>query len=90
MVFESIKGEAMVNELRRAMGQPDRWVVSMEYVDSKGVVSRRIVSPIRFLSSKRFLALCLCREEPRQFYLDRCQNVQLTPAGEVLMPVPMG
>ena len=42
----------------------------MEYVDTKGVRTRRIVSPIRFLPSGRFLGLCLSRCEPRQFNLD--------------------
>jgi predicted DNA-binding transcriptional regulator YafY len=71
------------------MQDPEKWVISLEYVDSKGVVTKRLVSPIRFLSSRRFLALCLCREEPRQFYLERCQNVELTPADQVMMPVAM-
>ena len=73
----------------QAMRQPDDLVVQLDYVDSKGTESRRVVSPIRFLSPGRFLALCLCREEPRQFYLDRCRNVQLESASDVLMPVPM-
>lgn len=76
--------------LRRAMEQPETWVISLEYVDSKGVSSRRVVSPIRMLDRRRFLALCLCREEPRQFYLERCRNVTLLPAAEVMMPVAMG
>ena len=46
-------------------------------------------SPIRFLGKDRFLALCLSREEPRQFYLDRCQNVRLARAADFLMPVAM-
>ncbi len=75
--------------LRKAMQQPDDLVIQLDYIDSRGVESRRVVSPIRFLASNRFLALCLCREEPRQFYLDRCRNAQLQPAAEVLMPVPM-
>ncbi len=79
----------MATVLRRAMQDPEKWVISLEYVDSKGVVTKRLVSPIRFLSSRRFLALCLCREEPRQFYLERCQNVELTPADQVMMPVAM-
>jgi hypothetical protein len=45
------------------------------------------VSPIRFLDGDRFLALCLSREEPRQFYVERCQNVRLAPAANFLMPV---
>jgi len=35
------------------------------------------------------LALCLSREEPRQFYLDRCQNARLDRAEKFLMPVAM-
>lgn len=73
----------------RAMHQPDDLVIEFDYRDSKGVATHRVVSPIRFLGNNRFLALCLCREEPRQFHLDRCQNVQLEPAANFLMPVAM-
>lgn len=76
--------------ISRAMRGSDDYVVELQYVDSKGERSRRVVSPIRFLGPRRFLALCLCREEPRQFYLDRCSDVRLLPAGEVLMPMPIG
>ena len=75
--------------INRAMRCPDDLVIEFDYIDSKGATSRRVASPIRFLSPDRFLALCLCREEPRQFYLDRSQNVQLVPACNVLMPVPL-
>ncbi|MCY2989479.1 MAG: hypothetical protein NTY19_16630, partial [Planctomycetota bacterium] len=69
--------------------QPDDLVVTFDYCDSKGVTTHRVVSPIRFLGKDRFLALCLSREEPRQFYLERCQNVRLAPAVNFLMPVAM-
>lgn len=75
--------------LRRAMQQPDDLVILLDYTDSKGVESSRVVSPIRFLSKDRFLALCLCREEPRQFHLDRCRNARLGLASDVMMPMPM-
>lgn len=75
--------------LRQAMQAHDDLVVEFEYVDSKGARTRRVVSPIRFLASDRFLGLCLGREEPRQFYLERCENLQLKKAHEYLMPVPM-
>lgn len=75
--------------IRRAMQQSDDIVVTFDYCDSKGVTTHRVVSPIRFLSDDRFLALCLSREEPRQFHLSRCGNVDLQPAGDFLMPVPM-
>lgn len=79
----------MRNLIRRAIMQSDDLVVVFDYRDSKGVESRRVVSPIRFASADRFLALCLCREEPRQFYLERCRNVKLDLAANYLMPVAM-
>lgn len=75
--------------LNTAMQRSDDLVLQLEYVDSKGNKSVRIVSPIRYLSSGRFLGLCLCRCEPRQFHLDRCSNVQLKPAADYVMPVVM-
>ena len=73
----------------RAMHQCDDLVVEFDYTDAKGVATHRVVSPIRFLGGDRFLALCLSREEPRQFYLNRCQNVRLARAADFLMPVAM-
>lgn len=75
--------------LRRAMQQSDDLVVVVDYTDSKGKASRRVISPIRFLAADRILALCLCREEPRQFYLSRCRNVRLDRAADYLMPLPL-
>lgn len=79
----------MRQTIQRAMHQSDDLVVMFEYCDAKGATTRRVVSPIRFLGQDRFLALCLSREEPRQFYLDRCQNVRLARAADFLMPVAM-
>lgn len=75
--------------ITRAMGQPDDLVITLEYVDSKGQRTERVISPIRFMGGTRFLALCLCRCEPRQFDLSRCSNVRLRPADQFVMPVPM-
>ncbi len=75
--------------IHRAMHQPDDLVVEFDYCDAKGVSTHRVVSPIRFLGKGRFLALCLSREEPRQFYLERCTNVRLELAANFLMPVEM-
>lgn len=75
--------------LQRAMHDPDRLVVELDYVDSKGVSTHRVVSPIRFLPGDRFLGFCLCREEPRQFHLARCSNVSLHRAENYLMPMAM-
>jgi predicted DNA-binding transcriptional regulator YafY len=75
--------------IQRAMRQSDDLVIEFDYIDTKGVTTHRVVSPIRFLGSNRFLSLCLCREEPRQFHLERCKNVKLGLAVNVLMPVAM-
>jgi predicted DNA-binding transcriptional regulator YafY len=75
--------------IHRAMHQSDDLVVTFDYTDVKGVATHRVVSPIRFLGPNRFLALCLSREEPRQFYLERCRNVRLARATDFLMPVAM-
>lgn len=79
----------MPRHVFKAMQDPDNFVVTFEYVDRKGKRTRRVASPIRSTEKGVFLALCLCREEPRQFRVDRCRNIRLTPAHEVLMPVPM-
>jgi predicted DNA-binding transcriptional regulator YafY len=73
--------------IQRAMHQPDDLVVVFDYQDRQGNSSRRVVSPIRFVAANRFLALCLSREEPRQFYVERCQNVRLDLAMNYVMPV---
>lgn len=75
--------------IRQAMQNYDEWVVEFDYVDSKGVRTRRVVSPYRFVANDRFLGLCLSREQPRQFYLDRCEHLQLKCAHDVLMPMPI-
>ena len=81
--------EEITRLMRRAMASPDDFVIEMQYADSKGNLTHRTVSPIRFVGSDRVLALCLCREEPRQFYLSRCTAVRLKRAEDVLMPIAM-
>jgi predicted DNA-binding transcriptional regulator YafY len=73
----------------RAIHQSDDLVVEFDYTDAKGAQTHRVVSPIRFLGRDRFLGLCLSREEPRQFYLERCRNLRLAQAADFLMPVAM-
>ncbi|MCR9294754.1 MAG: hypothetical protein NXI32_18705 [bacterium] len=82
-------GASMRRLLSMAMQRADDLVIRMEYVDSKGKRTTRIVSPIRFLAKDRFLGLCLCRCEPRQFQLERCDQMELKSANEYVMPVPM-
>ena len=75
--------------LRQAMADSDHFVIEMDYDDAKGNRTRRVVSPIRFMGSYRFLGWCLCREQPRQFQLSRCRNLRLVPAHEVTAPIPI-
>lgn len=75
--------------IRKAMQQYDDYVVEMKYRDRKGNRTTRVVSPIRFVGKDRFLALCLCREEPRMFCMDFCEEVRLQPAWNYVMPVVM-
>lgn len=75
--------------IRKAIANPDDWVLQIDYRDKKGTITRRVVSPIRLVGKTGMLALCLCREESRQFNLSQCSNITLLPAADVLMPVPM-
>ncbi len=73
----------------RVMQQTDDLVLVLEYLGKNGSITRRIVSPIRFVGPDRFLALCLSREEPRQFYLSHCRNVRVDLAANYTMPVEL-
>lgn len=73
--------------IQKSMQHSDDLVVEFRYRDSQGNMTKRVVSPIRFLGSNRFLGLCLSREEPRQFYLDRCDQLELKPAWDYVIPV---
>jgi len=75
--------------IQRALRQADDLVLVFDYRDSKGALTRRVVSPVRMLAGERLLALCLSREEPRQFYLNRCENMRLDWAANFVMPVPI-
>ncbi len=70
-----------------AMANPDRWSLKIRYEAKDGCIHDRFVSPIRLESASRFLALCLCREEPRLFYLDRCLQWRLVKSCDLVMPV---
>lgn len=75
--------------IKMSMYRPDDFVIEFSYKDRRGNVSKRVVSPIRFIGGDRFLALCLSREEPRQFCLERCEGVQLKGAWDYVMPVAL-
>ena len=75
--------------IQRAMQQSEDLVLVFNYCDANCFVSRRVVSPIRFMANGSFLALCLSREAPRQFYFDRCRNVRIDLATNYVMPVEL-
>jgi len=79
--------ERIAKLIERVMQQTDDLVLVLDYEGKDGSRTRRVVSPIRFVAENRFLALCLSREEPRQFYLDRCSNVRVGLSGNYVMPV---
>lgn len=70
-----------------AMREPEVFVVQMTYEDRKGERTRRVVSPTKFVDQHRFAALCLCREQVRNFYFSNIENVVLQHSEDVLMPV---
>ena len=71
------------------MQAPDDVVAVLQYRDEWGRVTERVVSPVKFIDEGRFLALCLCRQQNRTFYLGRCLSVRAAAASEVLAPVAM-
>ncbi len=80
---------SIVKTIARTISLADDYVLEFHYRDSKGNESIRVVSPIRLLGGNRFLGLCLSREEPRQFYIERCAKLAVRPAHEYVMPVPI-
>ena len=79
----------VVGLVARVMQQSDDLVIVLEYSGKDGAITRRVVSPIRFVGTDRFLALCLSREEPRQFYISNCRNVRVDLAANYTMPVEL-
>lgn len=75
--------------IQRAMHCPDDYAVRLRYRSKDGELTERVVSPIKMADSRSLLALCLCRENPRRFELDRCSHIELVPAHEVLMPMEL-
>ncbi len=75
--------------IERVAMQTEDLVLVVDYQGKDQKITRRVVSPIRFLGDDRFLALCLCREEPRQFCLARCSNLRIDLATNYVMPVEM-
>ena len=66
----------------------DTFVCRMTYRDKQGNETERSISPIRFVTddATQVLALCLGREELRQFSVDQIIAIELVEANEVKMP----
>jgi predicted DNA-binding transcriptional regulator YafY len=73
--------------INKAMLASDDHVLEVRYTDRDGVVTQRTISPIKYVSDNAILALCLGRETPRRFDLNRMSSIKLVDAGNVLMPV---
>lgn len=85
----AIMGSIEYSILQQAMCAPDDFAVKLRYRSKDGELTERVVSPIKMTDSRSLLALCLCRENPRRFELNRCSHIELIPAHEVLMPMEL-
>ena len=96
MGFERVGGEQVKGflshsdmlDISRALEDPDRWAVRITYTRSDNKTTSRIVSPVRFYKAN-LQALCLGREQMRNFALSRIQSVELVDARDCLMPEPI-
>lgn len=75
--------------LHQAMVAPEDFAVRLRYRSQNGELTERVISPIKMADSRSLLALCLCRENPRRFDLDRCSHIELVHAHEILMPMEL-
>lgn len=57
--------------LTKAMAAPESFAIRMVFGDGKGNRTRRVASPTQLdQGTGKFVALCLCHQEPRSFKLD--------------------
>lgn len=68
------------------MADPERWVAKVRYVDSRGVVTDRVVSPLGYVNERTVRVFCLGREAIRAMRLSAILRVQLKLAMDVLVP----
>lgn len=76
-------------QLRKAIQQPDKYCLSIRYVDYLGKDTTRTVSPYRVIrnNGNEFLeCLDLTNESLRHFRVDRINECITVPADSVLMP----
>lgn len=72
--------------LTRAIRDPDHWACRILYRAAGGVQTVRNISPVRFTNADQtVLALCVGREENRQFSIRNIIDIKLIDASTVLM-----
>ena len=69
-----------------AMDYPDQFVAAVKYLDERGNVTDRIISPVRYLTANRVCVYCLGREAPRTFRIAGILKVTLKHTCDVLAP----
>ena len=75
-------------KISRATEDPDRWAIRITYTCSDNKTTSRIVSPVRYYKAN-LQALCLGREQMRNFALSRIVSVELVSSHDCLMPEPI-
>lgn len=78
---------AIKSMIARTIQQAEDLVLVFEYTDAQGTVSRRVVSPFRFVGQDSFLGLCLTKEEPRRFSISKCRDLKIGFASNYTMPL---
>jgi predicted DNA-binding transcriptional regulator YafY len=78
--------EKHLSLLHVAMDDPQNLVAYVRYLDERGNVTERTVSPIRQLTAARMMVYCLGREAVRTLKLSRVLSVRLRFACDVLPP----
>lgn len=72
--------------LEAAMDAPDDLVAVVNYLSLSGELTRRTVSPVRYLTPHRLLVYCLGRCDLRSLHVNRIMDVRIKVAAEVMAP----
>ncbi len=70
------------DQIEMAMKDPDQFVLNLIYI-AHTKVSARVVSPIQWVSTRRFQAFDLCREVLRCFRVNQIHRCALVDANLV-------
>ena len=71
-----------------AMKNPDVYVLRIVYVTDSSVTDR-VVSPLKWKSENRFIALCLCKNAARCFIVQQITKSRLIQTHLVSVPHPI-